>query len=77
MEPLPLVQLGLQPAEGTLGSRQGGADGLGMLPPLPASSGAATGLLALRLLQGQVYAGQLTVTNIGKVPVAWGSANVR
>lgn len=90
VDPLPLVELSVQPAEGPAGGAQESPDGLGMLPASaatpsgePATPGAAAGggggggARLLRLLQGQVYPAQLTVTNTGKVPVGWASVNIR
>lgn len=93
VEPLPLVQLSLQPADGPAGGAQESPDGLGMLPAAangsadaaaPAPAGAAGGAAGagpaarqLRLLQGQVYTAQLTVTNSSKAPVGWASINIR
>lgn len=89
VDPLPLVQLSLQAAEGLPTGQPDEPEGLLGLqpPPRPASppaggaaaaaGSAAAGVPVLRLLQGQVYAGQLTVTNRGKVPVGWGTVTIR
>lgn len=93
VEPLPLVQLSLQPAEGPAGGAQEAPDGLGMLPASVGGGDAASALSAgaaaagaaaggagprqLRLLQGQVYAAQLTITNSSRAPVGWASINIR
>lgn len=93
VEPLPLVQLSLQPGDGPAGGAQEAPDGLGMLPATAggdaataaaagggaaaAAAGTAAGARQLRLLQGQVYTAQLTVTNTSKAPVGWASINIR
>lgn len=86
VDPLPLVQLSLQPAEGAGSGQQESGEGLGLLPAGGGGGSAAaggdgsaapTGPRALRLLQGQAYAGRLTVTNCSKVPLGWASVNVR
>jgi hypothetical protein len=92
VEPLPLVQLSLQPAAGMAEGQQDGPDGLGLLLPAAGGSGgaaagepatpraaaaAAAGPRSLRLLQGQVYSAQLTVTNNSKAPVGWASVSIR
>ena len=91
VEPLPLVQLSLQPAPGLAEGQQDGPDGLGLLHPASggaaaagepataaaAAAAAAAGPRSLRLLQGQVYSAQLTVTNNSKAPVGWASVSIR
>lgn len=98
VEPLPLVQLSLQPGDGPAGGAQESLDGLGMLPaaaggsssdaaaaaaqggaaaPPAAGAAPAAGTRQLRLLEGQVYTAQLTVTNTSKAPVGWASINIR
>jgi hypothetical protein len=89
VEPLPLLQLSLQPAAG-MAEGQHGPDGLGLLHPAsgggsgtaagePATptAAAAAGPRSLRLLQGQVYSAQLTITNRSKAPVGWASVSIR
>lgn len=91
VEPLPLVQLNLRPGEGPAGGAQEASDGLGLLPAGGGAGGskataqaaaagggeAGGGPRLLRLLQGQVYVAQLTVTNNSRVPVGWASATIR
>ena len=90
VDPLPLVQLSLQLAEGAAGGAHESADGLGMLPAssaagggeaAPAGGGAGGGAggapRALRLLQGQVYVATLAITNTSRAPVGWASVSIR
>jgi hypothetical protein len=89
VEPLPLLQLSLKPAESHHGGIRDDGSMLGLLPAgetmghaagtgsASASAAAAAAPRALRLLQGQAYDARLVVTNTGRVPVGWASVSVR